>query len=126
MKMAKASKADIDMAMELTVALDSLTARWSPMMPAALSGDGDDDDIEHFDRDNIVQCQRVLHYLLDLADRASLMRVVFGMTVLLDPRNKIVDPESDVLEHHPEVLAALGGPQWYTKGTNQGQAPSGV
>jgi hypothetical protein len=28
------------------------------------------------------------------------------MTVLLDPRNKVVDPAADTLEHHPETVDA--------------------
>jgi hypothetical protein len=29
---------------------------------------------------------------------------VWGMTVLLDPRNEIVDPDADTLEIHPKFL----------------------
>ena len=51
----------------------------------------------------------VLRHLLAIAGRASLMRVVFGMTTLLDPRNKVVNPDADCLEHHPDIVAALAG-----------------
>lgn len=35
------------------------------------------------------------------------MRVVWGMAVLLDPANKVVDPTTSSLQHHPDTIAAL-------------------
>jgi hypothetical protein len=35
------------------------------------------------------------------------MRVVFGMAVVLDPRNEVVDPDADTLEIHPKYAAAI-------------------
>ena len=106
MKMAKASEADLDMAMELCGALDSLTGHW-PTVPTWLCSQEDDADEDRFDCDDDRQCGTVLRHLLAIAERASLMRVVFGMTILLDPRNKIVNPDADTLEHHPDTVAAL-------------------
>lgn len=108
MKIAKASKADLNMAMDLSNALDLLGQRWVPCMPEAIERLKDDDESERFDRDDDVQCGRAMRYLLELADRASLMRVVFGAAVMLDPANKCVDPNADTIEHHPDVEAALG------------------
>jgi hypothetical protein len=107
MKMAKASEADLNMAMELSEALDNLTRRWGASVPEKVQK-SEEGDTESFDRDDSDQCQRVLGYLLDVADRASLSRVVFGCAVMLDPRNKCVDPNADTIEHHPDVEAALG------------------
>ena len=107
MKMAKASEADLAMAMELCEAFDSLTQRWGAYVPNKIAKLQGDDEFEPFDEDDAEQNRRVLKYLIDIAERASLMRVVFGMTVLLDPRNKIVDPDADTLEHHPDTVAAL-------------------
>lgn len=102
MKMAKASKEDLDMAMDLCGAIDALTNYW-PTMPEALSTCDDDAmGAEHFDRDDDKQCGKVLRHLLEIADRGSLMRVVFGAAVMLDPRNKLVDPNADTIEHHPD------------------------
>ena len=106
MKMAKASEADLDMAMELCGALDTLTGHW-PTLPTGLCSQEDDADEDRFDCDDDRQCGTVLRHLLAIAERASLMRVVFGMTVLLDPRNKIVNPNADCLEHHPDTVVAL-------------------
>lgn len=101
--MAKASKADLDMAMELCVALDVLTQRWGATVPEQIARPGGADEVEYFDLDDSEQCRRVLGYLLDLADRASLMRVVGGCAVMLDPANRCVDPDEDTIEHHPDL-----------------------
>jgi hypothetical protein len=105
MKMAKASEADINMAMELCSALDVLGQRWVPCMPEAIEQLQDDDESEPFDRDDDSQCGRAMRHLLALADRASLSRVVFGCAVMLDPVNRCVDPNADVIEHHPDSKA---------------------
>lgn len=102
MKMAKASEADLNMAMELVSALDVLGQRWVPCMPEALEKLGDDDESERFDRHDDEQCGRAMRHLLELTDRASLGRVIFGAVMMLDPRNELVDPSADIIEHHPD------------------------
>lgn len=57
------------------------------------------DDAEH--------CKRMIEYLIMLSRRASLFRVTFGMAILLDPRNRLVDPDADTLEHHPDREASF-------------------
>jgi len=107
MKMAKASEADLNMAMELCGALDALTQRWGATMPEKIERITGNMECEYFDEDDADQCKRVLAYLRDLANSASLMRVVWGMAVLLDPANKMVDPDADTLEHHHDTVVAL-------------------
>jgi hypothetical protein len=107
MKMAKASEDDLKMAMELVGALESLTQRWAPTMPAALTKRAEDEDDEPFDRDDDRQCGQALRHLFDILDRGSLLRVVWGCAVMLDPRNKLVNPEADTIERHPDTVAAL-------------------
>jgi|GEM_PF-4048737 len=105
MKMAKANKADLDMAVDLAAALDALGHRWFPVMPEAIEDPeqvGENSGQEQFDRDDDELCGRALRHLLDIADRGSLFRVVMGLCVVLDPRNKCVDPAADTIEHHPE------------------------
>ena len=104
MKMAKASEADLEMAMELCGTLERLGHRLCPVMPEEIEKLLDDDDSERFDRDDDAQCGRALRHLLELADRASLMRVVWGCAVMLDPRNQCVDPDADTIEHHPDTI----------------------
>ena len=101
MKMAKASEADLEMAMELCGAIDALTSSW-PTLPTGLCNPSPDEPDETFDCDNDRQCGTVLRHLLAIAERASLLRVVWGAAVMLDPRNKLVDPEADTIEHHPD------------------------
>lgn len=104
MKMAKATEADIQAALDIANAFEALTERWFPSVPEAIALEEN----EHFDSCDAEQCKRVLNHLLDIADRGSLFRVAGGMSVLLAPANKIVDPESDTLEHHPERKAMHG------------------
>lgn len=105
MKMAKASKADLDGAMTLTNALDCLTGNW-PTMPEAVESPGHAAAGEPFDREDPQQCTRALGHLLDLAENTSLTRVVWGCAVVMDPKNRCVDPDADTIEHHPKVLKA--------------------
>ncbi len=107
MKMAKAGKADLEMAMSLASALDALGQRFFPCIPGPVEHLIDGEESEPFDRDNDAQCGRALRHLLTISERGSLARVVWGMSTLLDPKNKVVDPAKDTLEHHPDVIAAL-------------------
>lgn len=97
MKMAKASEADLQMAMDLSNALESVAR--DGCFPMALRPDPDA--IARFDVDDGEDCKELVGHLLGLVRSASLMRVVWGMAVLLDPRNKIVDPNADTLERYP-------------------------
>lgn len=103
MKMARASKADLDAANEVARLLGDLERR---CMPDA-DPDHPSEETEWFDRDDAKQCQRALGMLLDAASKGSLFRVTFGMLVVLDPRNELLDPDADTLEKHPKTLAAL-------------------
>jgi hypothetical protein len=111
MKMAKASDADLDMAIDLASALDALTHRWCATMPEAVEKLEGDEDSEPFDRDDDEQCGRALRHLLDTVNRGSLFRVVWGMSVMLDPRNRCVDPDADVIEHHHDAKAGMAARQ---------------
>lgn len=102
MKMAKASEADLEMAIALANMLEALGHRFCPSMPTVIArNDGD----ENFDRDDDDQCGRALRALLETADRGSLFRVVWGAAVMLDPCNQCVDPDADTIEHHPDTKA---------------------
>lgn len=108
MKMAKASKTDMAMAVELTDALEAISGNWGATMPREIAVHGDDgEDAEGFSLDNDDQCRRVCEYIIRLTRSASLMRVVLGMQVCLDPENRLIDPDSDVIAYHPDIAAAL-------------------
>lgn len=86
LRMAKATAEDIDAAMDVHQIL------------RAMDDGGDHRDVEGYgDQDSAQEA------LLVAFDRGSLMRVIWGMAVLLDPKNEIVDPDSDVLAAHPKV-----------------------
>ena len=97
MKMAKASDADIKMALELSTMLESFERGYFPQ------SDDDDGDADEFFIDLGSHCQSAMDKILYKLTEGSLFRVVVGMAVLLDPTNEAVDPACDHLEHHPKV-----------------------
>lgn len=99
MKMARASKADLDAALDVSNIIEQLEQGYMPSTDDA-------DDVERFDSDDREQCKRALGAILDAAAKGSLFRVTFGMTVVLDPRNELLDPAADTLELHPKLVAA--------------------
>ncbi len=107
MKMAKASTADMEMAMKLCSALEAMDSRFFP------DGAEGDNDPEDFDCDDDAHCGQALRHVLDILQGGSIGRVIFGMYVLLDPANKVVDPAADTLEDHPETLAAMTDAERY-------------
>jgi hypothetical protein len=98
MKMAKASERDIEMALELSRTIEELMKGYFP-------DDGEQAVI--FDPQDHYDCHKAIDLIFETACRGSLFRVVFGMAVVLDPRNEVVDPDSDVLELHPKHQKAI-------------------
>lgn len=94
MKMAKASNNDMEAALELCRALDVLEDGTLP------EGMTEGDDCVFYDADE--HAEKVVEHLMSIFKKASLFRVCFGMTVVLDPRNEIVDPNDDCLAVHPK------------------------
>lgn len=99
MKMAKANEHDLTAALDISSAIESLH---NGHLPDAMSNT---DDIEYYDERK--HAAAVIEHLLKITENASLFRVSFGMTVLLDPRNELVDPDADTLEVHPKYQKAL-------------------
>lgn len=106
MKMAKASEHDIDAAGNLMGILDALSRGEYPSIGDRNESTPDDG----FDPDN-KQHLRHLYDLLDgLLDKAPGFpaRVIGGMLyVILYDKNKIIDPDADSLELHPNLVNAL-------------------
>lgn len=100
MKMAKANQADIDMAMTLSSFIDSIDKGY---VPDAASNDAER--IEWLCLDDGEQCCRIVSELKSIITKGSFFRVVFGLAVLLDPDNELVDPDADTIEHHPKRKA---------------------
>ncbi|SOY56804.1 hypothetical protein [Cupriavidus taiwanensis] len=101
MKMARASEADMEAALDVSRILGDLEKGYMP----ASDDDEEDEGETWFDRDDAEQCKAVLGKLLDAADKGSIFRVIFGMAVVLDPRNELLDPAADSLEKHPKITA---------------------
>lgn len=101
MKMAKASQADLDLAMKITSALEAIERG---LMPDAISED--DEAAEWFDIDDHRDCKRVLEHLLDESKKGSLARVTWGMFIICDEDSKILDPAVDHLALHPDLSDA--------------------
>ncbi|MCY1438541.1 hypothetical protein D9M71_547450 [compost metagenome] len=101
MKMARASEQDLECAQNVASFLESLIKGY---LPDCITED--EDSIEWLDLDDHEQCKRVLEKLIEVAQQGSMFRVTWGMTVVLDPRNELLDPAADTLELHP-VLRQL-------------------
>lgn len=102
MKMAKASEADIDMAMKVANVLDDLERGYFPERFIDLDGDPHNIEIpEHIDFNDHDQYERLITGLKDLLRDGSISRVIWGMAVVCDPQNECIDPDSDCIEHHP-------------------------
>lgn len=102
MKMARASQDDREMAIKLCSALEAIERDFWPKGAHCES-----EDPESFDRWNDAHCGRALRHLMDILSGGSIGRVVWGMEVLMDPRNELTDPGDDCLALHPKLEAAL-------------------
>ncbi|MDZ7920661.1 hypothetical protein [Rhodoferax sp.] len=106
MKMAKASTADLDMAMELSNFLDDLDRGYLPAQAQSEDAKASDS-IACLDADDGSQCSRVVAELRKILNKGSISRVIFGMAVVCDPRNELLDPDVDTLEVHPKFAKLL-------------------
>lgn len=97
MKMAKASEADIDMAIDVAHVLEDIDRGIFPTK----FGDPDSEETEWLNTDSYEQYERLIDGLERMLARGSVFRVVFGMAVVCDPINELLDPEADTIEHHP-------------------------
>jgi hypothetical protein len=95
LKTARASEQDLEVAQQISSFIEALEKGY---MPEAAGSEA-----EFFDIDDPEQCQDVLRKLLEISAEGSIFRVTFGMLVVLDPANKILDPDAETLELHPQV-----------------------
>lgn len=99
MKMGKASQGDIDAAIELYQFLQAMS-----------NGRSAEDVVDEFGyggyQDLLERQASDIEFALRAHERGGLFRVVWGMQVLLDPRNEIVDPILGHLELHPKHVRA--------------------
>jgi hypothetical protein len=114
MKMAKADDRDLRAANAVAGILEDIGKGYYPRRiaetPAGIEPvewGNDNDDPTFFDSDDAEHCKAVVERLLLCENSGSLFRVTFGMQVLLDPANQIVDPDADTLEVHPRFKVAM-------------------
>jgi hypothetical protein len=107
MKMAKASKADMEMALTLCSALEAVERRFFP------EGSEGNNDPEDLDLEDDAHCGAVLRHIERILHGGSIGRVIWGMYVLMDPDNKMVDPAARTLEPHPDAAAAATDAERY-------------
>ena len=98
MKMAKASEADLQMALELIGVLDDIERGYFPYR----FDDQESEISERLDTEDSEQYDRLIDNLRRLLNRGSIGRVIIGMAVVCDPSNELIDPEADTIEHHPK------------------------
>lgn len=111
-KMAKASHVDIDAAMELYQFLEATRddRRAADVVDEfGYTGYGD---LVESGADNF-------EFVLRAHERGSLFRVVWGMQVLLDPANEVVDPNLPHLELHPKHEQAAREREELNKAKNE-------
>ncbi|MFC4620830.1 hypothetical protein ACFO3A_01175 [Comamonas nitrativorans] len=105
MKMAKADERDIEAAGSLIGLLDSLSRGHYPVL-----GEPSEDTPDYFDPDDKEHLKALYDALDGLLDKAPGFagRVIGGMCyVILWDKNKIIDPDADTLELHPNLTSAL-------------------
>lgn len=102
MKMAKASEADLRMAMDVANVLDDIDRGFFPYK----FQDEESEYGERIDTDDRDQYERLIDGLQRLLVQGSIFRVIFGMAVVCDPANECIDPDADSIEHHPKRLIA--------------------
>jgi len=100
MKMAKATEADLEMANDLSRIIENIEAGHCPTQAMK---DPESEDIEWLHSDDSNQMQRLINAIRETSRRGSIFRVTFGMSVVCDPVNELLDPDSDVLEIHPKL-----------------------
>lgn len=104
MKVASASKADIDAALRLLGILDALSRGYYP----SVAEEGADAPL-YFDDDNSEHLHHLWVLIRQCLDAAPGFqgRVIFGAATLMDPANEVLDPNCDVIELHPRLREAL-------------------
>jgi hypothetical protein len=113
--MAKASQADIDMALDLISVLDDIERGYFPYR----FSDHESESTEWIDTDDNEQYERLIENLKRLLNRGSIGRVIIGMAVVCDPSNECIDPDADCIEHHPKLQqmeSALLWTLWHHQG----------
>ena len=111
MKVARAKKEDVDVIYDLLGALDRIKdgesfeedeesegIGWCELQDAFDAGEDGyvPNRVNHYIR-------QAMKYLLDTCYQGEGMRAVMNLSVLLDQKNKVIDPQSRTLDFHPDI-----------------------
>lgn len=101
MKVAKPSPRDLDAALDLLGLLDAISRDYYPTDPSQ----PDDDAPTFIDHESLEHLQHVLQQLRGVLDKAPGFqgRVLFGAAMLMDPRNRVLNPDLDYIALHPRL-----------------------
>lgn len=102
MQVARATLADIEHVFIVNNILEELKSKSVPE-----SWLDENDDNYWFDENSDSQCAMAMRKLLEVVNIGALFRVTMGMSTLTDPANKIIDPDLDVLDYHPEIKTSI-------------------
>lgn len=117
MKIARATKKDVDAIFDLLNALDTIK---SGIMPDEHES-SEVREVSEYDLDMALEngiqdyvsdecnyfIRQALSYLIDIHESAYTMRAAMNLAVLLDPKNEIIDAENSILEPHPKITTGL-------------------
>ena len=100
MKVARPDEKDLEAALQLLGLLDTVGKGYYPSDP-----EGEEDAPMRFDEDDPAHLMRLWERLKACFDQAPGFqgRVIFGAITLMDPRNRIIDTQADVIQLHPSL-----------------------
>lgn len=125
LRQAKAPAADLDAAMLLNCMLSDVFE--DEVYPRGLDGEFDEDAPDYFDADDEEHLRELWKRLRKVYRRCpgGMNRVIFGMSCLLMPENRLVDPDKDHLAPHPAIRwveqEATEGTEAQPEGEGDGQ-----
>jgi hypothetical protein len=105
MRVAMTTAEDLQCVMQVMSFFEALREGW---LPDSLT-DNPEANMAFFDIDDPAACQTVLRKLLEINDAGSSGRAVLGLRAMLNPRNEVLDLDSDVVALHPRLVRALQG-----------------
>jgi hypothetical protein len=109
MKMVKPTQRDIDRALQLAAYITALRDG-DRLLPATGKQPGDvdywQDESTAFDDVSGDDCSKALNQILALAGSSAWL-IPMAFATVASPANAIIDPDSDTLELHSRIVAAL-------------------
>lgn len=103
MRMAKATPEDLDAAILLNGMLSDVCD--DDQFPRGLDGEFSESDPNYFDEDDSDHLRALYRRLREVYRRSpgGMNRVIWGMDCLMNPENRLVDPDKDHLAPHPAI-----------------------